>query len=128
MKQHIIETFNELGKMFGTGPLYPNEHDVLTLEIEDNGLMFIELCNDLIFVYLTDNFYSTHKKIYTTMLTICQPHLQQPPIIIHPIMVDGVKLGFLVKFHTEDFTLPNVDIAIKMLIEKMEIIKQMQYE
>ena len=128
MEQHILDTFNELGKMFGTGPLFPNDHDVLALEIETAGMMFIEVCNEAIFVYLTDNFYNARKEIYKQMMIICQPHFQKPPIVVHPIIVDGAKLGFLVKFRMEDFMLPNVDLAIKMLIEKMETIKQMQYE
>lgn len=42
--------------MFGTDTLHSTKYDISTLEIENHGLMFLELFNDLILVFLRHNY------------------------------------------------------------------------
>ena len=123
MKPHLQETFNIIGKHWNIFPLTPNENGVITLQFEQSGMLFIELQEEVIFMYLLDNFESVSTSLASKALVLCQPSLQTPPVFIHPIMVDRFKLGFLAKINSEDFTPSFVEQTLQVLMDHMSQLK-----
>ena len=126
MEAHIQDTLNDLAHMLGIDVLIPNVWDVVSIEFEHHGMLMIDAQINNVFMYLVDNFESRTKDMLQLTMSLCHPIEQQPPINIHPIMIDEYKLGFLSKFSSSNFILPYVDTALNLMLKKMEYIKQIK--
>jgi len=109
------ETLRQFGKSIGIEGLGFNTRNVCCLSLKESGELYIEKKDDLVFVYLARRLPRISEKALEKALSLT--HFRNPwPLPVSSGLRDDDHLIFITWIATEDFSLPVLDEAIRLVM------------
>jgi type III secretion system chaperone SycN len=110
----IKKTIDDFGKKIGFEGLSFNENDVIHLELESIGDLYIENTSPRLLIYLIKKIENPSLKVYQEALTLCH-YKQKNPYPTATGLYEEDKLAFLIRMPYEEVSESNLEKSIAFL-------------
>lgn len=110
----IQKTINDFGKKIGFDDLGFNENNVIHLELETIGDLYLEDNPPFLLMYLIKKIDNLDLKVYQKALTLCH-YKQKNPYSTFTGLYEDDKLVFLIKIPYPQLSESNLEKAISFL-------------
>lgn len=110
----INKTINDFGKKMELDELSFNENNLIHLELDTVGDLFIEDAQPFLLMYLIKPLERPSLKTYQKALTLCH-YKQKNPYPTHTGLLEDNKLAFLIRMPYEEISESNLEKAILFL-------------
>ena len=118
----LKQTIQEFGKNIGIEGLEFNEENVILLEVEGVGDLYLEEAGQDLIMYMTKEIENPSMEVYKKTLMLCH-YRQKNPFTVHPSLYENNRLVFFIKIPHESITESNLEKGIQLLNKLHEQIK-----
>jgi type III secretion system chaperone SycN len=110
----INQTINNFGKKMGFENLAFNENNIIHLELESIGDLYLEDVARYLLIYLIKKIENPGLKVYQKALTLCH-YKQKNPYPTYTGLYEDDKLAFLIRMPHEEISESNLEKSIFFL-------------
>lgn len=119
----IEDTLRQFGQNIGIGDLGFNSRQLCCLALERSGVLYIERKDRVVVVYLAKEIPYIHEGVLEKALKLCHPGtLRSLPVVAG--LNGSNELVFLARVKEEEFSLPTLEEAIRLVKELHESAEQ----
>lgn len=123
MKQHIQEALLQMSKKMAIPEFVINSNGIICLQIGSSGDLFIDIQDDMAYLYLLNTFDNVDFNLLTTALSFCQDN-EDYNLLATPVLKDDNYLGFAIAIPSENITIISIEEAINQLTELSSRLQQ----
>ncbi len=110
----VEDTVNSFGRNMGIENLAFNENNLVCLDIEKMGTLYIEVLEEKVLVYLSREI-PLHQEIdLKKAMALCH-YNEKHPVVVNPCMKDDRQMIFLASIPAADFALPLLENTVNHL-------------